>query len=132
MTEKDLVLGQVEALFNLGTHACSTLRKCVNFRLKQGDDVKKEATELAGEHVDMQQSYKLGGVEEYDKINKLQSSVDGGMFYTQTVNNMTGNLGSVCLCGGCIIQLSSPLFDLFFKKRRRRCAVATGMLVCFK
>lgn len=82
MTEKDLVLGQVEALFNLGTHACSTLRKCVNFRLKQGDDVKKEATELAGEHVDMQQSYKLGGVEEYDKINKLQSSVDGGMFYT--------------------------------------------------
>ena len=76
-TEKRFVLAKVKALHDLGKHACSTLRKCADYRLKQGDGVKKVAMELAEEHVNMQKGYLTGGVEEYEKISDIQSSVGG-------------------------------------------------------
>jgi len=77
LTEKRLVLAKVKALHDLGKHACSTLRKCADYRLKKGDGVKKVAMELAEEHVNMQQRYLTGSVEEYEKISEIQSSVGG-------------------------------------------------------
>ena len=82
LIDNRLVLSQVLALYHLGKHACSSLKKCANFRLKQGEEVKGEATKLVEEHFCMQKSYTNGGVEEYEKLVKLQSSVEGSIFYT--------------------------------------------------